>query len=100
MHTDQLQGMTTFFSPQGFPSHPAIRNVFYKVIDFLNTFSNLSLSPPIADLAARLRRKFRWALPDTFQAAVANHHGLELVTRNTKDFDPSLFDFVTVPYSL
>ena len=53
-----------------------------------------------ADLAARLRRSEGWRLPDALQAAVARHNMLDLVTRNTKDFPPDRYDFVTVPYAI
>jgi predicted nucleic acid-binding protein len=51
-------------------------------------------------LAARLRREHRWKMPDALQAAVARHHGLDLVTRNTRDFPPEAHSFVVVPYAL
>ena len=69
-------------------------------VRFLDTFACLPLDIATADLAARLRREHRWKLPDALQAAVAQHHGLKLVTRNTKDFPAELFDFVLSPYSL
>ena len=50
--------------------------------------------------AARLRRQYRWKLPDALQAALAQQHGLRLATRNTKDFDPAQHAFVVVPYRL
>lgn len=53
-----------------------------------------------ADLAASLRQTYHWKLPDAFQAAFAKHHRLKLVTRNTKDFNPSIHYFVVVPYVL
>jgi len=52
----------------------------------------------VADLAARLRREHRWKLPDALQVAAAQHHGLRLVTRNTRDFPPERYPFVLVPY--
>jgi predicted nucleic acid-binding protein len=64
----------------------------------LDRFPTLSLDPPVADLAARLRREHRWKIPDAIQAALARYHALTLVTRNTKDFPPDRFSFVTVPY--
>ncbi|MCP3957756.1 MAG: type II toxin-antitoxin system VapC family toxin [bacterium] len=70
------------------------------VAGLLDRFPNLPIEAPVADLAARLRRDYRWKLPDALQAAVARHHGLSLVTRNTRDFDPDRFGFVTVPYRL
>jgi len=66
----------------------------------LDTFVCLPLDRVTADLAARLRSEHRWKLPDAIQAAVAQHHGLKLVTRNTKDFPADMFDFVLTPYSL
>jgi predicted nucleic acid-binding protein len=53
-----------------------------------------------AKAAAVLRRQMRWKFGDAFQAALAIRHGLRLVTRNTKDFDPKKLDFVSVPYRL
>lgn len=70
------------------------------VASLLGRFPNLPIDEAIADLAARLRRRYRWKLPDALQAAVAKHHGLRLVTRNTKDFPPGRYDFVTVPYQI
>ncbi len=70
------------------------------VAGLLDRFPNLPIETPVADLAARLRRDFRWKLPDALQAAVARYHGLSLVTRNTRDFNPDRLDFVTVPYRL
>lgn len=64
----------------------------------LDAFPCLPVDRVTADLAARLRREHRWKLPDAIQAAVAQHHGLKLVTRNTKDFPPDVFDFVLTPY--
>jgi hypothetical protein len=70
------------------------------VASLLDRFPNLPIDNAIADLGARLRRRFRWKLPDALQAAVARYHGLKLVTRNTKDFSPEAHEFVTVPYRL
>ncbi len=70
------------------------------VAGLLDRFPNLPIEKPIADSAARLRRRHGWKLPDAFQAAVARHHGLTLVTRNTRDFDPDRYDFVLAPYSI
>ena len=64
----------------------------------LDRFATLSIDTTIADLAAALRRQHHWKLPDAFQAALATHHALKLVTRNTKDFPPSAFDFILAPY--
>jgi len=66
----------------------------------LDRYPTLGIDRPVADLAARLRRELRWKMPDALQAAVARHHGLRLVTRNTRDFPPERFSFVEVPYRL
>lgn len=63
-------------------------------------FPVLSVDAAIADEAARLRRQYRWKLPDALQAAFAVLHGLKLVTRNTRDFPPETFTFVELPYRL
>ena len=66
----------------------------------LDRFPTLVIDPPVADLAARLRREQRWKMPDALQAALARYHSLELVTRNTRDFPPDRHGFVRVPYVL
>jgi predicted nucleic acid-binding protein len=66
----------------------------------LDEFPTLDIGVEIADLAAVLRRRNGWKLPDAFQAALAQHHGLRLATRNTRDFPPERFPFVVVPYQV
>lgn len=66
--------------------------------DLLDHFPALPITTEIADLAASLRRSERWKLPDALQAAVAMHHGLTLVTRNSKDFRGGGELEVLVPY--
>jgi hypothetical protein len=66
--------------------------------DLLDHFPALPITAEIADLAASLRRSERWKLPDALQAAVAMHHGLTLVTRNSKDFRGGGELEVLVPY--
>jgi predicted nucleic acid-binding protein len=66
----------------------------------LDRFPTLGLNRESADLAAALRRRYRWRLPDAFQAALAQQHGLRLATRNVRDFPAQRFDFVLVPYLL
>ena len=51
-----------------------------------------------ADLAADLRRQFKWKLPDAMQATVTRRHGLKLATGNAKDFPLGRYSFVVVPY--
>ena len=71
-----------------------------RALALLNQFPCLALDRDTADAAARLRRRHGWKLPDAFQAALAQEHGLQLATRNTRDFDPEMHDFVVVPYRL
>lgn len=66
----------------------------------LDYYPTLGIDTPVADAAARLRREHRWKLPDALQAALAQHHGLRLATRNTRDFPPERFAFVMAPYTL
>lgn len=66
--------------------------------ELLDLFPALPITVEIADRAARLRRSERWKLPDALQAAVAQHHGLALVTRNTRDFQDRAGIRVVVPY--
>ena len=70
------------------------------VRSFLNQYDIFSIDRSIADLAAGMRREYRWKLPDAFQAALAVHHKILLTTRNTKDFDPAEHEFVEVPYKI
>lgn len=65
----------------------------------LDRFPVLAMDLPVADLTARLRREYRWKMPDAVQAALAQYHSLTLVTRNTRDFPPERFPFVQVPYT-
>lgn len=67
---------------------------------FLDLFPTLPLDRDAADMAGRLRRTWRWKMPDAVQAALAITHGLRLATRNTKDFPPERHTFVFVPYEL
>jgi len=69
-----------------------------RAMAFLDCFPTLGIDQVIADLAASLRRSYRWKLPDAFQAAIAQHNGLRLVTRNLRDFSPRRHRFVLVPY--
>ncbi len=66
----------------------------------LDCFPTLIIDRTIADLAATLRRRYRWKMPDAFQAAIAKHHKLKLATRDVGDFPPKRHRFVVVPYVL
>jgi predicted nucleic acid-binding protein len=69
-------------------------------LELLDQFPALPITIEIADRAAPLRRSERWKLPDALQAAVAMHHGLALVTRNTRDFRSGGALRVVVPYAV
>jgi predicted nucleic acid-binding protein len=66
----------------------------------LDHFPTLAIDQQVADLAASLRRENGWKLPDAFQAALTQHHGLRLVTRNHHDFPPTRHNFVSIPYRI
>jgi len=68
--------------------------------DLCEQFVCLPLAKETADHAAELRRKNGWQLPDAFQAALSLDHGLHLVTRNSRDFNPQKHPFVLIPYRL
>jgi hypothetical protein len=80
----------------GFDAPAALR----KATRLLDTFPALAIDQAAADLAAALRRRHGWKLPDAFQAALAQQYGLQLATRNVRDFLPRRHGFVVVPYSL
>jgi predicted nucleic acid-binding protein len=66
----------------------------------LDRFPTLIIDRGIADLAATLRRQNRWKMSDALQAAVAKNHKLKFATRDTDDFPPQRYRFVTVPYAV
>lgn len=69
-----------------------------KAMPLLDSFPSLGIDAAVADLAATLRRNHGWKLPDAFQAAIAQHHGMSLATRNVRDFPANKFPFVIEPY--
>lgn len=64
---------------------------------FLDQFAVVELNESIARRAAALRRSSRMKLPDALIYAAALESGEALVTRNTKDFSPTL-PGIRVPY--
>jgi predicted nucleic acid-binding protein len=66
----------------------------------LEQFECLELDRITAKVSAALRRVHGWKLADSVQAAFALSRGLTLVTRNHRDFKPSVHHFVIVPYQL
>jgi predicted nucleic acid-binding protein len=69
-----------------------------RVEALLDRFHFLTIDAPVADEAARLRRRTGLKLADALQAAAALRHGLRLATRHTKDFAPTRFPFAFAPY--
>lgn len=68
------------------------------VRSFLYQFTIFPIDVGIAEIASDLRQKHSWKLPDAFQAAIAVHHNIQLITRNTKDFSSNRHPFVKIPY--
>ena len=66
---------------------------------FLDNFSVVPVDTTIAEEAIRIRKARKLRLPDAIIAATANASGALLVTRNTKDFDPS-DPGIRVPYQI
>ena len=54
----------------------------------LAPFRELDVNRAVAERAGRIAREFGSRLPDALIAATALEHGLGLVTRNRKHFDP------------
>lgn len=76
---------------------PEEQNNFNLFVDRCLYFSIVKTT---AQIAANLKRQYRWKLPDAYQAAIAVEHKMTLLTRNTKDFNPSIHKFVKIPYKL
>jgi len=58
-----------------------------RVDEFLAPFREIVVDRTIAERAGRLRRGSSMRTPDALIAATALEHGLELVTRNRRDFE-------------
>jgi len=68
--------------------------------NFLEThFEIIPLDLAVAETAVRLRRAHRIRLPDAIIWGTARVNDAELVTRNTKDFNPA-WDGIHLPYTL
>lgn len=65
----------------------------------LSSFERLPIDRAVAEEAVRIRRESRLKIPDALILGTARVHRLTLVTRNTKDFDPTAAD-IEVPYTL
>ena len=66
---------------------------------WLRRFPRLELDQAVAARAVQCRRQHGLKLPDAIILATARCHGLQLVSRNSRDFPESLGD-VLMPYSL
>jgi predicted nucleic acid-binding protein len=66
---------------------------------WLSRFPRLELDQAVAARAVQCRRQHGLKLPDAIILATARCHGLQLVSRNSRDFPESLGD-VLMPYSL
>jgi predicted nucleic acid-binding protein len=66
----------------------------------LDYFPAIPITKDDADLAAELRRMYRWKLPDALQIAIAKNHRLKFSTRNTKDFSSKQHKFILIPYQI
>jgi len=69
------------------------------VTDWLNGFTRLELTQPVASKAVELRRTLGIKIPDAIILATARCHQRQLVSRNTRNFPVTLGD-VVVPYQL
>jgi len=54
----------------------------------LDPFSELPVERRIAERGGRLRRDLGLRTPDALIAATALEHGLSILTRNVRDFEP------------
>lgn len=66
---------------------------------FLSNFELIPISKPIAERTIQLRKQHQRKLPDAIIYATAKIENCLLVTRNTKDFDPSHPD-IRLPYKV
>jgi predicted nucleic acid-binding protein len=67
---------------------------------WLAGFTLLPVDARAMEAGTAIRQRYRIALPDAIVLASARTAGLQLVTRNTKDFNPSVHPDVRVPYVL
>ncbi len=66
---------------------------------FLDGFQLIEIDGAIREETVALRRAYRIKLPDAMIWASARIHGLDLITRNTKDFSETLPQ-IRIPYRL
>jgi len=68
--------------------------------ELLNSMKMLPIELEDYIAAARVRQMYRFKLPDALLVSLVKKHHLTLLTRNTKDFNPSVHKFVKIPYKL
>jgi predicted nucleic acid-binding protein len=66
---------------------------------WLESFDRLPIDQPVATLTVTLRQRHGLKVPDAIILATAQCHGLQLATRNVRDF-PLALGSVVHPYSL
>ncbi|MBM5797610.1 MAG: type II toxin-antitoxin system VapC family toxin [Cyanobacteria bacterium K_Offshore_0m_m2_072] len=66
---------------------------------WLEGFDRLSMDQAVAALTVTLSQRHGLKVPDAIILATAQHHGLQLVTRNVRDF-PLTLGSVLHPYCL
>jgi len=69
------------------------------VESWLESFDRLAIDQAVAALTVTLRQRHGLKVPDAIILATAQHHGLQLVTRNVRDF-PLALGSVLHPYCL
>ncbi len=67
---------------------------------WLAGFTLLPVDVRVMEAGTAIRQRYRIALPDAIILASARTASIQLVTRNTKDFNPSVHPDVRVPYGL
>ena len=70
-----------------------------EIREFLHRFQLHPVDEGIAERAVEIRRREKIRLPDAIIWATAQHLGMLLVTRNTRDF-PGNHPGVRIPYTL
>ncbi|MCX6030790.1 MAG: type II toxin-antitoxin system VapC family toxin [Chloroflexi bacterium] len=71
-----------------------------QVRDFMDRhFEIAPLDEAVAEATITIRRSRHLRLPDAIIWATAQAHGAELVTRNTRDFNPT-WGGIRVPYTI
>ncbi|MBM3886361.1 type II toxin-antitoxin system VapC family toxin [Candidatus Dependentiae bacterium] len=75
------------------------KSVIESVKNFLNSLHIVPVNQKIADLSVIARKKYKLKVPDAIIFATAQSLDALLITRNTKDFPPSI-PIVRIPYNL